>query len=112
MALEGSIMSQENERRREQETPVFRSAGTHFPFRNGWQVRLLSVESIEPDVFYEISIYDPEYHALTFEDGLANRLKRADSDVVALTLSAVRGFGATVTSVKAAEGIAVLISGR
>ena len=106
-------MGSANERRRAPDPPAFRSAGTHFLFKNGWQVRLLQLETNEPvttEVRYEVSVYDPDYHAVAFTGEAAAALKKLDSDNTALILSAVRGFTASTKRVKTAEFIASLIS--
>jgi hypothetical protein len=103
-------MGAPNERRRAPEPPAFRSAGTHFQFRNGWQVRLLPLEAVTTEVRYEVTIYDPDYHAVAFSGEAAASLKKLDSDSVVLILTAVRSFTASTKRVKTAEFIASLIA--
>jgi hypothetical protein len=99
-----------DDRRQTQETAGFRSAGTHFRFRNGWQVRLLGLEEAGAELLYEVSIYDPDYRGLTFGPDAAASLSKVDSDNVALILSTVRSFGASTKREKTAEFLAHLVA--
>lgn len=98
------------DRRHTPEPPAFRSAGTHFKFQNGWQVRLLPSEPIGAELNYEVSIYDPDYRALTFGPEAANTLKKVSSDNTVMILAAVRSFGAATKRDKTAEFLANLIA--
>jgi hypothetical protein len=99
-----------DDRRQTHETAGFRSAGTHFQFNNGWLIRLLVNEPASTKLLYEVSIYDPDYRALTFGPEAEASLSKVDSDNVALILSAVRSFGAATKREKTAEYLANLVA--
>lgn len=94
--------------RRKKQAVGFRSAGTHFRFKNGWQVRVLTRDPVSVDLHYEVSIYDPGYHALSVKAG-ASSLAKADADCVAAVMAAVRGFAEETAPEGATEAIAALL---
>jgi hypothetical protein len=103
-------MSGERERRRKEAVHGFRSAGTHFRFHNGWQVRILANDPASLELCYEISIYDPAYHPLSVAAGISHSLAKADSDCVALILAAVRGLAEETPAEAAAQAVAALLA--
>jgi hypothetical protein len=99
-----------NDRRQAHESAGFRSAGTHFQFKNGWLIRLLVNEPAGSNLLYEVSVYDPDYRALVFGTEGATSLFKVDSDNVALILSTVRSFGAATKREETGEFLSSLIA--
>ena len=103
-------MGDQNDRRHTQELAAFRSAGTHFPFRNGWQVRLVQADFAGKEVAYEVSVWDPGYHPLPFSEALTEKLKKTGADKSALILAAVCGFQSETKAEEAVAKIAALLA--
>ena len=95
------------DRRSKHDEPIFRPAGTHFRFKNGWTV---SIEDSNPNSIdnFDVKISSATYHAVTFGPTNDPCLRKVDADHLVQILSAVKSFTAEVEAENASELIAKL----
>lgn len=90
------------DRRSKQAEPIFRPAGTHFRFKNGWTV---SIEDSNPNSIenFDVKISSATYHAVTFGPNNDPCLRKVDADRLVELLSTVKSFTADTEAEKAAS---------
>ena len=92
------------DRRSKNDEPIFRPAGTHFRFKNGWTV---SIEDSDPNSIdhFDVKVSSAMYHALAFGPKCDPSLRKVDADQLASVLATVKAFTAETDEASASAQI-------